>query len=80
MPILKKVVPQSKVKDYRDSGHVFFEAKCDYCGTIFYPARRTAMYCSKRCNMEHKNLAHAAGMKAVDAFLGNRSKREKAKP
>lgn len=78
MPIIKKVTPQSKVKDYRNSGHVFFEAKCDYCGVTFYPARRTAMYCSKRCNMEHRN-AHAAGMKAVDEYLERKAKRSISK-
>jgi hypothetical protein len=55
MPILKRVVPAPKdIKDYRDESGVYFEAKCDQCGRIFYPKRGTAKYCSKTCSIEYR--------------------------
>ena len=56
MPILKRVVPEPlNIKDFRDNGGIYYEAKCEQCGRIFYPKRGTAMYCSKRCGIEYRN-------------------------
>jgi hypothetical protein len=56
MPILKRVVPAPiNVKDYRNSGGVYYEAKCEQCGRTFYPKRRTAKYCSKTCGIEYRS-------------------------
>jgi hypothetical protein len=40
------------IKDYRDKEGVYYEAKCDHCGRIYYPKRSTSKYCSKTCTIE----------------------------
>jgi hypothetical protein len=56
MAVLKRYVPEpTQIKDYRDRGGVFYEAKCEQCGRIFYPKRGTAKYCSKMCGIEYRN-------------------------
>lgn len=52
MAILKKYVPEPLIKDYRDKEGVYYEAKCDHCGRIYYPKRSTSKYCSKTCTIE----------------------------
>jgi hypothetical protein len=49
MAILKKIVPEPIVKDYRDANGSYYEAKCEQCGRIYYPKRNTSKYCSKQC-------------------------------
>ena len=56
MAVLKRHVPEPIfIKDYREQGGVFYEAKCEQCGRIFYPKRGTAKYCSKQCGIEFRN-------------------------
>jgi hypothetical protein len=56
MAVLKRYVPEPiDIKDYRDRPGVFYEAKCEQCGRIFYPKRGTAKYCSKQCGIEYRN-------------------------
>jgi uncharacterized Zn finger protein (UPF0148 family) len=56
MAVLKRHVPEPiNIKDYREQGGVFYEAKCEQCGRIFYPKRGTAKYCSKQCGIEFRN-------------------------
>ena len=56
MAVLKRHVPEPIfIKDYREQGGVFYEAKCEQCGRIFYPKRGTAKYCSKQCGIEYRN-------------------------
>ena len=56
MAVLKRYVPEpNNIKDYRDRPGVFYEAKCEQCGRIFYPKRGTAKYCSKQCGIEYRN-------------------------
>lgn len=56
MAVLKRYVPEpNDIKDYRDRSGVFYEAKCEQCGRIFYPKRGTAKYCSKQCGIEFRN-------------------------
>jgi endogenous inhibitor of DNA gyrase (YacG/DUF329 family) len=55
MAILKKIVPQPIIKDYRDQDGSYYEAKCDQCGRIYYPKRSTSKYCSKLCNTMYLN-------------------------
>jgi hypothetical protein len=59
MPILKRIITEPEHrKDYRNTKGVHFEAKCDYCGEIFYPKRSTAKYCSKTCGREAVRIAN----------------------
>lgn len=55
MAILKKFVPEPKIKDYRYSEGVYYEAKCDQCGRIYYPKRSTSKFCSKICTVQFAN-------------------------
>lgn len=70
MPILMRIVPEPQsIKDYRADGQVYYEAKCDQCGRIYYPKRPTARYCSKRCGIEYRNgntLANPPESKLVE--------------
>jgi hypothetical protein len=50
MAIITKIVPEPIIKDYRNDGGSYYEAKCDQCGRIYYPKRSTSKYCSKSCN------------------------------
>ena len=50
MAIITKIVPEPIIKDYRNDGGIYYEAKCDQCGRIYYPKRSTSKYCSKICN------------------------------
>lgn len=49
MAIIKRIVPEPIVKDYRDNNGSYYEAKCEQCGRIYYPKRNTSKYCSKQC-------------------------------
>lgn len=49
MAILKRIVPEYPVKDYRNSKGVHYEAQCSHCNRIYYPKRSTSKYCSKEC-------------------------------
>lgn len=58
MPILKRILAEKEsIKDYRNTKGVHYEAKCDFCGSIFYPKRSTAKYCSKICGREAVRIA-----------------------
>jgi len=53
MPILKRIVPEPvAIKDYREDGGIYYEAKCDLCGRIYYPKRNTSKFCSRVCATE----------------------------
>ena len=49
MAILKYIPRKSKIIDRRTENGGYYEATCDVCGTIFYPKRNTAKYCSHPC-------------------------------
>jgi hypothetical protein len=49
MAILKRIVPEPIIKDYREDNGSYYEAKCEQCDRIYYPKRNTSKYCSKQC-------------------------------
>ena len=51
MAILKLISSgKKKIIDRRSKkGGICYKAKCEICGTIFYPSRSDAMYCSASC-------------------------------
>jgi hypothetical protein len=48
MPIIE-VIPPKAVKDCRSPDGGYCVAKCDVCGTMFWPKRTTAKYCKRMC-------------------------------
>lgn len=51
MAILKYIPPTKKIIDHRSESGGYYEAKCENCGTIFYPERSNAKYCSPNCGL-----------------------------
>lgn len=44
----KKFIKGGQIKNYKDFPS-YFIATCEYCGREFYPAKRSAKYCSNSC-------------------------------
>jgi hypothetical protein len=51
MAILKYIPPKRVINDRRTPDGGYYEAKCEHCDTLFYPKRKTAMYCSNSCTV-----------------------------
>lgn len=51
MAILKYVPPVKKIIDNRKPEGGYYEAECEICGTIFYPERSNAKYCTPNCGL-----------------------------
>ena len=49
MPVISYIPPKKEIKDHRSNDGNFYLAKCDLCGTEFYPKRNNAKYCSTSC-------------------------------
>jgi len=49
MAIIEYTPKKSKEKDNRSEDGGYYTAKCDVCGTVFYPKNRSAKYCSTNC-------------------------------
>lgn len=61
MPILKYVPPAKKIIDNRSSAGNYYVAKCDVCGTEFFPKRRNAKYCTSNCGLVAHRISVAEG-------------------
>jgi hypothetical protein len=61
MPILEYVPPLKKVIDKRSDKGDYYKAKCDVCGTEFYPKRRSAKYCTPNCKVIQHRIDVANG-------------------
>lgn len=50
-----KMIPTTKIMDYRNTGKSVFEKKCQYenCGNTFYPVRKDARFCSNSCRCRY---------------------------
>ena len=50
-----KMIPTTKIMDYRNTGKSVFEKKCQYenCGNTFYPVRKDAKFCSNSCRCRY---------------------------
>lgn len=56
--ILKFVPAPKKIRDNRTNANGYYVAKCDSCGTEFYPKKVNAMYCQSKCAVQ----AHRSSM------------------
>lgn len=49
MAIISYTPPNDKVVDHRNENGGYYTAKCDKCGTEFYPKKSNAKYCTPNC-------------------------------
>jgi hypothetical protein len=70
-----KMIPTTKIMDYRNTGKSVFEKKCQYenCGNTFYPVRKDAKFCSNSCRCRYN-----AELKAEKIVITTNSKGIKA--
>jgi len=61
MPILQYHPPKKKLLDKRKDDGGYYTAKCENCGTTFYPERSNAKYCSPNCGLVQHRMAVANG-------------------
>lgn len=61
MAILKYNPPVTEIRDNRNKGKGYYDAKCEVCGTLFYPKRSNAKYCTTKCALIHHRISIANG-------------------
>jgi hypothetical protein len=49
MAVISYVPPKKEIIDRRSPEGNYYVAKCDLCGTDFYPKRKNAKFCSVSC-------------------------------
>jgi len=64
MPIISYVPPKKNIHDNRTPNGGYYTAKCDNCGTVFYPKRSNAKYCTPNCALISHRQAIASGKTA----------------
>lgn len=74
MAILKYHPPVTEIRDNRTTGKGYYDAKCEVCGTLFYPKRSNAKYCTTKCALINHRIAIANGTAA------KRSPKQSKKP
>lgn len=69
---IQKYIPKKKnIIDRRTPDGGYYEAVCDDCGTVFYPKRSNARYCSHSCTvaaMRKRNLENPPEKKKEPAM------------
>lgn len=61
MAILKYHPPLTEIRDNRTTGKGYYDAKCEVCGTLFYPKRSNAKYCTTKCALINHRISLANG-------------------
>lgn len=61
MPILDFIPPKFNINDNRNDNGNYYLAKCDICGTDYYPKKPTAKYCSPKCKMVQYRIQKLKG-------------------
>lgn len=61
MAIIKYVPKKTTVRDRRNDQGGYYEATCEECGSLFYPAKM-AKYCSQLCTQRAYNKRKRAGL------------------
>lgn len=61
MAILEYHPPKTKLLDKRNENGGYYTAKCENCGTTFYPQRSNAKYCTANCGLIQHRIAVANG-------------------
>ena len=49
MAIVSFTPPKNKINDHRNENGGYYTAKCEVCGTEFFPLRSNAKYCNPNC-------------------------------
>jgi hypothetical protein len=57
MPIIDFIPPKFSINDNRNSNGNYYQAKCDICGTDYFPKRPLAKYCSPKCKMVQHRIS-----------------------
>lgn len=57
MAILKFVPSPKKIRDNRSNENGYYEAACNVCGTLFFPKRSNAKYCTSKCAQNNHRMA-----------------------
>lgn len=65
MAILKFVPSPKKIRDNRSNDNGYYEATCNSCGTLFFPKRSNAKYCTPKCAVDAHRTAVASGEKKI---------------
>lgn len=74
MPILRYIPPKKTIVDRRTSEGGYYQAECDHCGSIFYPKRCTAKFCSRSCTVMAYRLTKSAKKAIKEAKKGTFTK------
>lgn len=74
MPIIQYVPPTKKIVDNRSPEGGYYIAKCEICGTEFYPQRGNAKYCTPNCGL----IAHRTSV--ANGTATKRSPKQSKKP
>jgi hypothetical protein len=61
MAIIKYNPPVLEIRDNRNKGKGYYDANCEVCGTLFYPKRSNAKYCTTKCALIHHRISVANG-------------------
>ena len=78
MPIISYVPPKKNIHDNRTPNGGYYTAKCDNCGTEFYPKRSNAKYCTPNCALISHRQAVASGKTAkIEKQKAKKSKKPK---
>lgn len=56
MAILKFVPSPKKIRDNRSNENGYYEATCNVCGTVFFPKRSNAKYCTSKCAQDNHRM------------------------
>lgn len=51
MAVIKYIPKKKEIIDKRTDDGGYYEAECNVCGTMFYPTRANAKYCSRSCQV-----------------------------
>lgn len=76
MAILKYFPPQIEIRDNRAMDKGYYEAACENCGTLFYPKRSNAKYCTSKCSLIYHRKNKVAILVAGGTIKSSKSTRE----
>jgi hypothetical protein len=51
MGVLRYIPRKKEIIDRRSSEGGYYESECDHCGSIYYPKRSSAKFCSRSCTV-----------------------------
>jgi hypothetical protein len=63
MGVLRYIPRKKEIIDRRSADGGYYESECDHCGSIYYPKRSSAKFCSRACTV----MAYRMNKKPVNA-------------